>query len=229
MSEFSDVEKTFLVLVAILEALKENNTATISIEALLPYLTEKDLIDRISWLSGSFKLFSFEFIPEGQQPQNVNFTIDHERFTELFEKISEDAYSNRGIIFSEYFKKVIWKSTEDGFDPTLRITFNDETGRIKLNSLEVAKLRWDSENYRVFKYLYNNPNRTISYSELVTSCGKLSKTLSNTVSSFKLNGDLRKVFFQTSKDKIEFYNPIYKNRLSRLSLSPATYSEYIAE
>lgn len=86
---------------------------------------------------------------------------------------------------------------------------------IILNGFLLSRLNFDSENHIVFEYVYKNPNREISTDEIEENLQgrELSKTLPKIVENWGFTGQLKKVFFDVSKSKIKFRNPISNKEL----------------
>ncbi len=88
------------------------------------------------------------------------------------------------------------------------IDFNDFTCEIKLNgNVIIATPQADGENYKVFKYLFENPNKKFTSLELKNSLGLTEpKPLHKIVENLNFKGELKKRFFQVTKDTIIFQN-----------------------
>jgi hypothetical protein len=84
------------------------------------------------------------------------------------------------------------------------------TREIILNGFLLGRPNFDSENHIVFEYVYKHPNRDISLDEIEKNLqGRtLSKTLPKIVENWGFTGRLKKAFFDVSKLKIKFRNPI---------------------
>lgn len=86
--------------------------------------------------------------------------------------------------------------------------------------IKLSKPDFDSENDIVFNYLYKNPNKKIYRDGIEKEEGReISKSLHKIVENLGFKGDLKKVFFQVSKNAICFNNPITKEDLEALGIS----------
>lgn len=95
------------------------------------------------------------------------------------------------------------------------ILFNaDSDRRILLNGkIELSKPDFDSENERVFSYLYKNRNTVIKKSELKkyyekTYAEKIIKTFDKILENLGFTKGMRSVFFDSTKDSIRFKSPV---------------------
>ncbi|HEX6977104.1 MAG TPA: hypothetical protein VF185_01930 [Patescibacteria group bacterium] len=87
------------------------------------------------------------------------------------------------------------------------------------NTFHLAKPDFDSENEVVFSFLFNNPNQTFSRTEIeVEIRRKIAKSLHKIVENLGFVGDLKKVFFNVSKDSICFKNPVTRPDLDKLGV-----------
>ncbi|MFA5879855.1 MAG: LamG-like jellyroll fold domain-containing protein [Candidatus Margulisiibacteriota bacterium] len=95
------------------------------------------------------------------------------------------------------------------------ISFDEATQEIILNNVFVLKKpQYDSENHRVFEYLYNHANEDIPISELLKHV-KFYKDLHQITYALGFKGELKTKFFKVSASLIRFNNPIFlKNKLS---------------
>lgn len=119
--------------------------------------------------------------------------------------------------FKKYFEEFaiqVSKSIhhEDG---VYWIKFTDDR-RILINDLfQVARLNFDSDNEKIFKFLYENPNKLHNWDDLKEKIDDLKeKDLHVLVRDLNLNKSL-KIFFDVSKNSICFKNPISKGDLEK--------------
>lgn len=89
---------------------------------------------------------------------------------------------------------------------------------ILINNLILARPEFGSENEIVFRYLFDNPNRTVTLDELQKRMGDqpIKKTLHKIVENLGFQGDLKDAFFSVAKDSILFRNPIRKEDMKKL-------------
>jgi len=91
---------------------------------------------------------------------------------------------------------------------------------ILINGFLLAKLDFARENDNVFDYLYKNPNKTVSISELEKQLGEpLRKLPSKIVENLGFAGELKKVFFDISKSSIRFRKQITRSQLQELGIA----------
>lgn len=104
-------------------------------------------------------------------------------------------------------------------NPIYEVKYSEKTRKILINNFLVKKLQSFSENDSIFAYLYKNPNQEKSSEEIKLGTGLESvKDLNKFLENIGFTGDLRKVFFKASKDKIRFNNPITKEHLEELGI-----------
>lgn len=91
---------------------------------------------------------------------------------------------------------------------------------ILINQFLLTRLDFDSENDNVFKYLYEHPNQTITVAELEKRLGgtPLKKSLHKIVENLGFMPEIKKLFFDISKDSIRFRNPITSKDLEALGI-----------
>lgn len=130
------------------------------------------------------------------------------------------------IIISDKFEK--WKSKywnkrrgQDSSSEIIhRITFN-KAREIQIDDeILISRPDFDSENERIFTYVYENPNRRISKTEIEDHYREpITKSLNKVVENLGFTGDLRKVFFDVSKNSIRFKNPVTKQELEQFGIT----------
>tara|TARA_R110000772_G_scaffold33377_1_gene81288 strand:- start:1133 stop:1843 length:711 start_codon:yes stop_codon:yes gene_type:complete len=127
--------------------------------------------------------------------------------------------------FDEYCSKIFSKN--DNINPTigqnlkeLRISYSEHSRQIILNDFFlIANPDFDSENEQVFFYLYRNSNKLIGKGELMEDLKiTLTKDFNKILENLNFKKDLRKAFFDVSKDSIKFYNPVSKQRSEALGI-----------
>ena len=98
-------------------------------------------------------------------------------------------------------------------EPELIFKITYTTGReIVLNDyFLIGKPDFGGENDIVFDYLFKNPNKKFTKNAIETAIRcPLQKTFHKIVENLGFKGDLKKVFFNISKDYIQFNNPVTK-------------------
>lgn len=91
---------------------------------------------------------------------------------------------------------------------------------IILNNFLLSKVNFNSENDNIFGYIYKNPNKKINIEELKKPAGgKLTKDLHKIVENLGFKGELKKAFFNISKNDIFFRNPLTQKDLDDLGIS----------
>lgn len=130
------------------------------------------------------------------------FIYEMPTFREYARKIIEDFESNTQQ--PEQFSSI------SGSNTSLKITYSEQIREIVLNGIFLlAKPDFDSENEKVFTYLYKNPGKRITVEELVSQAtgGPLKKDLHDIARDLGFSKDL-KVFMSISKGTIIFHNPV---------------------
>ncbi len=107
-----------------------------------------------------------------------------------------------------------------------KITYSDHSREIKLNGITIARPDFESENDRFFNYLYNNPNRSVTKTEIEKAIQQtLKKSSSDILKDLGFTNNIRKIFFPgVTKMKVKFNNPIskeyaYENELPDINLN----------
>ncbi len=116
-------------------------------------------------------------------------------------------------------KPTMEPSREQSIDVIYEIKFTPAR-EILINNFLLTRLDFDSENDNVFKYLYEHPNQTISLVDLERRLGgtQLKKSLHKIVENLGFVPEIRKAFFDTSKDSIRFRNPVTRAILEELKI-----------
>jgi hypothetical protein len=122
--------------------------------------------------------------------------------------------------FQSLSNKTSNQTVNSSKNDSLKISYSEHSREIILNDLFlISKPDFDSENERVFDYLYKNPNRIIGKGEIIEDIKiSLTKDFNKIVENLKFKKDLRKAFFDISQDSIKFYNPVSKERLAGLGI-----------
>lgn len=107
-------------------------------------------------------------------------------------------------------------------DTILKLEFSDLSGEVVLNNiLTLACPTPNGQNYKIIRYLIQNPNRFVSKDELEKRAlnGKaLDKRLTDFAAQINMGKDIGKVFFDTSKDSIRLHNPVSPERMAELNV-----------
>jgi len=148
--------------------------------------------------NGAYNYWAFNIGPKYQ-----NVLSQHE---DLYQKAAKDYQQTQQI------EKV------EPENSAYKITYSEKTREIIINNFLLANPDFDSENERVFTYIYKNPNKKISLEELQQNTGRLGKTLHKIVENLGFTGNFRKAFFDVSKTGIRFRNPITKTDLDELGI-----------
>lgn len=159
---------------------------------------------------------------------NIQIAVDLLKFEEFFQAVVAE-YTNRPRRPSKEEqddKKNETKTTEDtpiqsnnDNKPEYWITY--KAREVVLNDLAlIAKPDFNSENDLVFGFLYEHPNKKHSRAEIEKGIKTdINKDLHKVVENLGFASDLRKVFFDVTKDHICFRNPITKEDLERIGIS----------
>ena len=104
--------------------------------------------------------------------------------------------------------------------PIYQIKFT-RSREIVLNDFLLSQLNFDSENHIVFEYVFHKPNHQITLEEIQKASRNLTinKPLTKTVENWGFTGELKKAFFDVSKGKIKFRNPLYESDLKALGIT----------
>ena len=103
-------------------------------------------------------------------------------------------------------------------DPVYEVKYSEKTREILINNFLLANPDFDSENERVFTYLYTHPNQRIDLKQLEKYSGRLTKTLHKIVENLGFTKNLKRVFFDVSKTGVRFRNPVTKKDLEELRI-----------
>lgn len=111
---------------------------------------------------------------------------------------------------------------KEGIVDPYQIKFLDVSGEVVLNDLfTIAVPKTNEENYRIIRYLVQNPNRFVMEDELKEKAldGKdLDKRLTDFVAQINMNKDIGRLFFDTGKDCIRLNNPVTTERMAEKNI-----------
>jgi hypothetical protein len=114
-------------------------------------------------------------------------------------------------------------------DPTVALEARFAYGEVMLidriggRSRKLATPRLGSQNYQVFEVLCANPGHIFTVAELRQKTGlRALKSLHKIPENLKFTGDLKKLFFEVSKDSIRFRPEITLGQLKFYRIDPTT-------
>jgi hypothetical protein len=101
---------------------------------------------------------------------------------------------------------------ENQADILYEVKYSEHSREIKLNSILLAKPDFESENERLFTYVYSKQNEPIKVSDIEGYYKiKFKKSISDIIRDLGFKGKTRQVFFPVAdKNKVMFTNPISK-------------------
>lgn len=130
----------------------------------------------------------------------IEFSDD---FVDKIEKLKREYHLH---IFRDREEAVYWID----YDPKVREIF--------VNNILIAELDFDSENERVFSYLFNHQNTYIKKGKLEVETGPIKKELKHIVQNLNFSGAIKKIFFDVSNKGIKLKNPVFRKDLEDLKI-----------
>lgn len=104
-------------------------------------------------------------------------------------------------------------------DPIYQVKYSEKTREILINNFLLAKPDFDSENERVFDFLFANPGTKFSVNDIEKHLGEpLGKSLHKIVENLGFTKELKAAFFSVSATSIQFRNPVTKADLEKAGL-----------
>jgi len=101
-----------------------------------------------------------------------------------------------------------------------RITYTGAREVLVNGRFQLAKPIFDSENDVVFHFLCQHPNEKFTVEQIQEKVNvKLVKPLHKIVENLGFIGDLKRVFFDVSKNSIRFRNPVTSEDLKKLGVT----------
>lgn len=207
----------------ILEVLKSYKLGEKNVEETVVISAGNELIKDINWVEMRNilarlhinKIINFKSLP-------YNPTVIKSGVDPYNDKDKSKRYYRITLLkgFDDYRQKQVDIHQKNDNQVCLYISYSDKTREVLLNDVIIlAKPNFGSPNDQVFRYLYNNPNKTITKEELQKEATKvtITKTLHAIIKDLKFKKELREIFFNVSKTKIRFNNPITKQDLIELS------------
>lgn len=183
------------------------------------YATEQARKDALHFLKSKGIVQTFDFKNPGAYIGSIALTISAPRFLRLRPLIAEQ-YQRREALAQPK------APAADNHPPVTQtphavyeVKFTPAR-EILINGFLLTRLDFDSENDNVFKYLYARPNQTISVADLEKQLGGtlLKKPLHKIVENLGFAREIKRVFFDISKDSIRFRNPITSKELEALGI-----------
>lgn len=156
---------------------------------------------------------------------SIGIKVNLARFDDFYAKINRELKKRRQKRKADKIdeenvkatpKPTIIKKSQKEDEVMYQIIYTKQR-QVLMNNAQISKPDFNSENDRVFSFLYENPNRRISIEEIEKAVqGKLTKSLHKIVENLGFEGDTKEVFFSVSKTAIEFRNPITKKDLEEM-------------
>jgi hypothetical protein len=207
----------------ILEVLKSYKLGEKNVEETVVISAGNELIKDISWIEmrnilarlQTNKIINFKSLP-------YNPTVIKSGVDPYNDKDKSKRYYRITLLkgFDDYRQKQVDIHQKNDNQVCLYISYSDKTREVLLNDVIIlAKPNYGSPNNQVFRYLYNKPNTIITKEELEREARKetISKSMRDIVRELGFEKELREIFFNVSKTKIRFNNPITKQDLIELS------------
>ncbi len=156
--------------IKILEVLKSNKVHRNNVEETVVFSAGNELIKDISWIemkSILSKLDKDKIINIESLPYNsilINSGVDPDK-----DKDKSKRYYKIKLLkgFDDYIQKRIGIPQKNDNQVCLYISYSDNAREVLLNDIIIlSKPNFNSVHNKVFRYLYNNPNKTITKEEL---------------------------------------------------------------
>jgi len=128
------------------------------------------------------------------------------------------------LLKQEYQSRLSAEHEQTGNDEADKIIYSvsySQNREISVNNFLLTQLTFDGENHIVFEYVFRKPNENITLEEIQKANRNIAinKPLTKIVENWGFTGDLKKVFFEVSKAKIKFRNPIYEKDLKTFNIT----------
>ena len=152
-----------------------------------------------------------------------HITLDIPRFFEILDRAKVEVAKREELKKPLILQKELnepEKTNLEPFDAIYEITYAENRAILLNKHFQLAKPDFNSENDLVFGYLYKNPNKKHSISDIEKAIGnKLNKSLHKIVENLGFKGNLKTAFMDVTKDTICFRNPIIQDDLDKLGIS----------
>lgn len=169
--------------------------------------TKNELLQVFNMLNQMEDADREDFLKDGEPSDTYEIVINKE-FSDYYNSLQSSVKNYDVEKANDTTDKLLWLSLLD-------------TALILNNVFIITTMKFGYENLEVIKYLLDNPNRKVSKDELNEKL-KLDKPLkdfSKIVENLKFKGDLKRVFFETSKRWIKLHNPVTQSRLKELEMN----------
>lgn len=215
-------EITTLVLYAIDRARRiSSNKAEVKLyqseENELNAINQKELFEVLKKLEDDYKAIKVTFLPPNFQPKAIRPLYDNFGDFNYFSLLIKDKFDK---LIEKLPKKALLKErTGSGHNQSQNVSWLsiEDCSLLLDGRYLIAKTRYNSVNHRAIEYIINHGKGKITSKEIMEKV-KVTKSFSLLLDQLKLTGDLRRVFFDTSKDEIRFHNPVTSERLESLGI-----------
>lgn len=152
----------------------------------------------VTWIGKAVKDYSSGF--------SVDIEVDIDDLKELAK-----------LMKSYYLESLRLKNGEE------RVAFQVEYSSLRhvlLNGTVIGKPDFDSENDLVMKFLFEHPNQKFTKKQIEEDClgQPMKKSFHKIIENLGFKGDIKKLFFSSSTNAIEFRNPITFETLDKLGV-----------
>lgn len=121
--------------------------------------------------------------------------------------------------FPKWAEEFLFKRKKKEESLKAEILYTADRNIILNNQFLIAKPNFNSENDLIFNFLFRHPYQSFSRKEIESEIGiKLFKDFDKIVENLGFKKDLRRIFFDVSKDKISFRNPVTGEQLKQMKI-----------
>jgi len=163
---------------------------------------------------------------------NENGTLNHSDFSER----DSDGYELKLLPeFNNFYKKLKKEFTkteqiQKQIDPEniiYKIDFNDHTRELKINNILLCKPDFDKNGHKLISYLFQHQNEKLKTATVINDAGLDStREINGIISDLGFTGNLKKLFFNSSKQSIQFINPITQKMLDKSNIKSLSLKDF---
>lgn len=152
---------------------------------------------------------------QGAKPMGFYIQILQPQFDEILEEVTKQKPT-----------PITSRKTEEKTDPPARsnkdvyfVSLSNDRKVLLNNTLILASPNFDTENHRFIEYILEHPDEKLKKADLEKGAkSSFRKNFHSTVSNLGFKGELKKLFFQTSKATVLFRNYVPKTELYKLGI-----------
>lgn len=201
----------------------ENNGPSIrSLHRLFKMLEDRRAIKMRPFFHGFMTAFDGVFQMQGADPLGYYVTVHQPQFDEVIEEVTNG--KPLPIVTQSKEEQESTANSETLSDTpknTYFITVSTSRKVLLNNTFILSTPNFVSENHQFIEYVIAHPDQVLTKADFESENVKLKKTMHSILGDLGFKGQVRKMFFEVSKNKIKFRNYVPETELKALEVNVA--------